>query len=57
VYANSEDGYIYAIAQGGASVQRIFQEQTVGAAYTPLAIDSLGRILTMNNGTLTVIGN
>jgi predicted transcriptional regulator len=56
VYANSEDGYVYAIHQQGTVHEAIFQDEALGAAYTPLAIDAVGRILTMNHGQLTIIG-
>jgi hypothetical protein len=57
VYANSEDGFLYAIEQGGAARQRIFLDTALGAAYTPLAIGGDGRIYTQNNGTLFVVSN
>jgi outer membrane protein assembly factor BamB len=57
VYANSEDGNLYAIAQGGTLRQNIFLDQALGAAYTPLAIGSDGKVYTENKGTLFVIGN
>jgi outer membrane protein assembly factor BamB len=57
VYANSEDGYLYAIDQGGTQRQRIFLEEALGAAYTPLSIGNDGRIYTQNNGTVFVVGN
>jgi hypothetical protein len=34
----------------------VFLNRTVGAAYTPLAIDPEGRIYAMNNGELSVLG-
>jgi len=55
VYANSEDGNLYAISQGGGLRQRIFLDTALGAAYTPLAIGGDGKIYTQNNGTLFVI--
>ena len=55
VYANSEDGNLYAIGQGGTSVQRIFQNLALGAAYTPVALDSSGRIYSQNDGVLFVV--
>jgi hypothetical protein len=55
VYANSEDGYLYSIQQGGTLRQRIFLDTALGAAYTPLAIGADGKIYTQNNGTLFVI--
>ncbi len=56
VYANSEDGNLYAINQGGTLKQNIFLNQALGAAYTPLAIGPDGRIYTENKGILFVIG-
>src|SRR5436305_2411398 len=35
VYANSEDGNLYKIPQGGTGVTFIFQQLALGAAYTP----------------------
>ncbi|MEK6371776.1 MAG: hypothetical protein AABO58_03685 [Acidobacteriota bacterium] len=57
VYANSEDGYLYAIDQGGTRRQRIFLEEALGAAYTPLSLGNDGRIYTQNDGTVFVVGN
>ena len=54
VYANSEDGWTYAIAQGGRLKGRIFQQLALGAAYTPASMDKLGRIYTQNAGHLFV---
>ena len=56
VYANSEDGNIYAINQGGTLRQNIFLNQALGAAYTPLAIGPDGTIYTENKGILSAIG-
>jgi outer membrane protein assembly factor BamB len=56
VYANSEDGNLYAINQGGTLRANIFLDQALGAAYTPLAIGLDGRIYTENKGKLFVIG-
>jgi outer membrane protein assembly factor BamB len=56
VYANSEDGNLYAIAPGGTVRQRYFLNLALGAAYTPLSIDAKGRIYTQNNGMLFVVG-
>jgi outer membrane protein assembly factor BamB len=55
VYANSEDGNLYAIQQGGTSAQRIFQNLALGAAYTPVSIDSSGRIYSQNDGVLFIV--
>jgi hypothetical protein len=56
VYANSEDGNLYAIKQGGLLQARIFLNQALGAAYTPLAIGPDGKIYTENKGSLFAIG-
>lgn len=54
VYANAEDGYLYAIHQSGR-VERLFLRLALGAAYTPLSIMPDGRILTQNDGRLFVV--
>lgn len=56
VYVNNEDGFLYAIAQGGAIQQRIFLFTGLGAAYTPLSIGADGRIYAQNAGHLYAIG-
>ena len=56
VHVTSEDGHYYAIAQGGVEKSSAFLSQTLGAAYTPLALDDKGRVYALNNGTMTVIG-
>jgi hypothetical protein len=56
VYANSEDGNLYVIGQGGVLRQQLFQQLAVGAAYTPASLDASGRIYSQNNGMLFVAG-
>jgi len=56
VYANSEDGNLYAIPQGGTGVTRIFQQLAIGAAYTPVSIGGDGRIYSQNDGHMFVVG-
>lgn len=56
VYANSEDGHLYAIDQGGTMRERIFLQVALGAAYTPLSLGVDGRIYTQNAGRLFVVG-
>jgi outer membrane protein assembly factor BamB len=56
VYAGSEDGYLYAINQGGSVRDRLFLELALEAAYTPLAIGPDGKIYAENKGTLFVLG-
>jgi outer membrane protein assembly factor BamB len=56
VYANSEDGNMYAIGQGGTLLQNIFQQLALGAAYTPASIGGDGKIYSQNDGHLFVVG-
>ncbi|HXM45010.1 MAG TPA: IPT/TIG domain-containing protein [Bryobacteraceae bacterium] len=57
VYANSEDGNLFAIQQGGSAIQEIFQQLALGAAYTPASIGGDGKIYSQNDGHLFVVGN
>jgi hypothetical protein len=57
VYANSEDGNLYAIGQGGTQAQTVFLKLALGAAYTPLAIGGDGTIYALNDGHLMPVGN
>ena len=57
VYANSEDGNIYVIRQGGVSIANLFMNLALGAAYTPLSLGPDGKIYTQNDGHLFVLGN
>ncbi|HKD10247.1 MAG TPA: hypothetical protein VKB79_30340 [Bryobacteraceae bacterium] len=57
VYANSEDGNLYVIGQGGGLVGQLFLNQALGAAYTPLSLGPDGRIYTENDGILFAVGN
>lgn len=57
VYANSEDGNLYAINQGGTLKQSIFQQLNLGAAYTPASLGGDGKIYSQNDGRLVVVGN
>lgn len=56
VYANGEDGVLYAIPQGGGKAASLFLERALGAAYTPLSLDAKGRIYALNFGVLHAIG-
>jgi hypothetical protein len=56
VYGNSEDGRVYAISQGGTELAERFLLQSLGAAYTPIALDSKGRVYSLNGGVMTVVG-
>ena len=57
LYANSEDGNLFAILQGGTLRDKIFQQLALGAAYTPTSIGSDGKIYSQNAGHLFVAGN
>jgi hypothetical protein len=56
VYVNSEDGNAYAIAADGTLRDAIFLDRSLGAAYTPVALDHAGHVFTLNSGRLFVIG-
>ncbi|HKC10942.1 MAG TPA: hypothetical protein VKI41_02665, partial [Vicinamibacteria bacterium] len=61
VYANSEDGNLYAIPQGHSGVfttpqQTLFLKEAIGAAYTPLSLGPDGKIYTLNAGSLFIVG-
>lgn len=57
VYANSEDGNLFAINQGGTLKQKLFQQLAIGAAYTPASIGGDGKLYSQNDGHLYVVGN
>lgn len=57
VFANSEDGNLYAINPDGTLKQSIFQQLALGAAYTPASIGLDGKIYSQNAGHLFVAGN
>ena len=56
VYANAEDGILYAIGQGGVLLDSIALAGPRGAAYTPLAIDAQGRVYAQTGGHLFAVG-
>jgi hypothetical protein len=56
VYANSEDGNLCVIKQGGSLLGNIFLNQALSAAYTPLSLGPEGRIYTENDGILFAVG-
>lgn len=57
VYANSEDGNLFALNSDGTLKQKIFQQLALGAAYTPASIGLDGKIYSQNAGHLFVAGN
>jgi hypothetical protein len=56
-YANSEDGNLFKIPQGGVGVTEIFQQLALGAAYTPTSMGADGKVYSQNAGHLFVAGN
>jgi outer membrane protein assembly factor BamB len=56
VYANSEDGAVYAINQGGTLRASLFLQTAQNAAYTPLSIGADGKLYCQNDGHLFVVG-
>jgi hypothetical protein len=56
IYANSEDGFLYAFDSSGNLRETILLLSTGGAAYTPLAIDDAGRVYAEKGGQLFVAG-
>jgi hypothetical protein len=56
VLALNEDGNLYTIAQGGGLRRRTFLQRSVGAAYTPLAVDRSGRTYAQNYGHMFALG-
>ncbi len=57
VYANSEDGNVYVINQGGTLKSKMFLRTSIDAAYTPLALGPDGKLYTENDGDMFVLGN
>jgi hypothetical protein len=56
VYANSEDGNLYAIGQNGVVQEKIFLQLALGAGYTPVSIGPDGKIYAQNAGHLFAVG-
>ena len=57
VFANSEDGNLYAIRQPGILEKTLFLNLALGAAYTPVSIGPEGNIYTQQFGQLIVAGD
>ncbi len=57
VYVNSEDGNLYAINQGGTLRDKLFLQDALRAAYTPLSLGADGKIYTQNAGHLFAVGS
>jgi outer membrane protein assembly factor BamB len=56
LYANSEDGNLYAIGPDGALRQNLLLGTAQGASYTPVVLDHVGRIYALNAGRMYVVG-
>jgi uncharacterized lipoprotein NlpE involved in copper resistance len=56
MYANGEDGVLYALDRDGRELSSIFLNAALGAAYTPLSLDHRGHVFALNGGHLTVAG-
>jgi len=56
VYADSEDGNLFVISQGGNLKGKIFLHHAIGAAYTPVALGRDGKIYTENDGYMFAVG-
>jgi hypothetical protein len=56
LYANSEDGNVYEIRQGGTLRDNQFLQLAVGSPYTPIALGPDGKVYTENFGTMFVLG-
>jgi hypothetical protein len=61
VYANAEDGRVYALPQGNTGdftepMASLSLELAIGAAYTPLALSADGLLYTQNYGHLFAVG-
>jgi outer membrane protein assembly factor BamB len=57
VYSNSEDGSLYVLNPDGSLKQKIFLQEALEAAYTPISLGPDGKIYAQNNGVLFVLGN
>jgi outer membrane protein assembly factor BamB len=56
-YGLNEDGNLYVVDRQGNEIEHIFLGKTIAEAYTPTAIDSVGRIYAQNNGQLYALGH
>jgi outer membrane protein assembly factor BamB len=56
MYANSEDGNVYAIGADGSVKGQLLLDTALGAAYTPVTLDHAGRIYALNAGHMYVVG-
>jgi outer membrane protein assembly factor BamB len=61
VFSPAEDGFVYSIPQGNGVFTtpnaKLFTNQALGAAYTPLSFDAAGIVYAQNDGHLFAVGN
>jgi outer membrane protein assembly factor BamB len=56
VYGLAADGHFYVIDSQGHQREKVFLSKTIASAYTPVSLDSRGRVYAQNNGELYVLG-
>lgn len=56
LYGLSADGHLYVIDSQGHQREKVFLSKTIASAYTPVSVDSRGRVYAQNNGELYVLG-
>jgi outer membrane protein assembly factor BamB len=57
VYGLSADGHFYVVDSKGRQLEKVFLSKTIASAYTPVSLDSRGRVYAQNNGELYVLGS
>ncbi|WP_157437289.1 hypothetical protein [Actinoplanes subtropicus] len=56
VYGLAQDGDFYVVDRYGRQLEKVFLSKTIASAYTPVSLDSSGRVYAQNNGQLYVLG-
>ncbi|RSM40278.1 hypothetical protein DMB66_57375 [Actinoplanes sp. ATCC 53533] len=56
LYGLSADGHFYVVDSKGRQLEKVFLSKTIASAYTPVSMDSRGRVYAQNNGELYVLG-
>lgn len=56
VYAENEDGHLYAIPQGATGVRSVMLEKSQDAGYTPVSMGPDGMVYALNAGHLIAVG-
>ena len=57
LYGLSADGNFYVVDSQGNQREKVFLSRTIASAYTPVTLDSRGRVYAQNNGRLYVLGS